>query len=524
MLLFSRRLVLFVLLALFGTIAAEPILTPGIGTTVHAQSRKKKTAKKAPKKSTKKKSSKKKPSKKSKRKKYAPKRKRRTSSPRIRSSRSVEADSLIIEELAPGVVHQWMMTRGKHVANIVTIDLKTNARLRSFKALDRYDGLEKVVEMFERADSILDDTVVAAANASFWKATYNSPIGATVRNGELVELPGYKSWSSLLLYQDGTAAIDRIRLGGEVIWRHRHFTVDGVNHRATEQGLIVYNHYYSETVPRGTRKSDSAILAEVLSNEVSPDIGDDTERPLIDTVGLIQAYRTAQMQEDREYPLLKVACRFIPPRRRRDPAQHPSVGDTMKLYVTAVDTGAVEIPEDGFVISLGVEQEYFTVVQVGDTLRLIYRVTPDQPKPIRDILTGTPRIVRDGVPRPEHDIEGSKATRFVQGALSRTSVGISRGGDTLWLVTINSSNPAESTSGMTLQELANFLASLGAYQAINFDGGGSATMVIDGETVSRMRGVPFNRRVSTALLVVKERIEESPQQRRTKPRRTTGGQ
>jgi len=517
----SPRLLLVVLLALAGAIAAEPFLTSGTGTTVHAQSRKKKsTAKKAPKKTSKKSSKK---SRKTKRKKYAPKRKRRSSSPRIRSSRSVEADSSLVEELAPGVVHQWMTTRGKHVANIVSIDLKTNARLRSFKALDRYDGLEKVVDMFERADSVLDDTVVAAANASFWKATYNSPIGATVRDGELIELPGYKSWSSLLLYHDGTAAIDRIRLAGELVWRHRHFTVDGVNHRASEEGLVVYNHYFGETVPRGTRKSDSAILAEVLSNEVSPDIGDDTERPVIDTVGLIQAYRTAQMQEDREYPLLKVACRFIPPRRRRDPMPTPSIGDTMKLYVTAVDTGAVEIPEDGFVISLGVEQEYFTVVQVGDTVRLLYRITPEQSKPIRDILTGTPRIVRDGVPHPEHEIEGSKATRFVQGALSRTGVGISRNGDTLWVVTVNSSNPAESTSGMTLQEMANFLASIGAYQAINFDGGGSATMVIDGETVSRMRGAPFNRRVSTALLVVKEKIEER-QQRRTKPRRTTGGQ
>ncbi len=518
--LFRRWFTLLVLGILMPLMAGPFIFNEG-PQTAHAQSRGKKKQAKKPtstgkKGKNQKKVTRKKVSKKNK-KKYAPKRRRRAASgPAIPRIRSINADSMVVEDIAAGVSHQWLKTEGKHVANILRVDLKSNARLRSFKALDRYDGLEKVRDIFERADSLIEDTLVAATNASFWKATYNSPIGATITNGEVIEMPGYKSWSSLMIHEDGTASIDRIRLHGEIFWRHRKIAIEAVNRRGLEQGLVVYNHYYGDQLPRGSRKSDSAIIAEVFANEVSAEIGDDTEQPVTDTAGLIQSYRRAMMQEDREYPLLKVACVFMEPKRKRDPLPRPVVGDTMSLIVSQIDTGAVEIPEDGFVFSLGVDAEYFPVVNVGDTIRLLYSLTPKPAGPVRDLLTGTPRIVRDGVARPEHDVEGSKASRFVQGALSRTGVGISQDGDTLIVVTINSSDPGESTSGMTLTELANFMVSLGAYQAINFDGGGSATMVIDGETVSRQRGVPFNRRVSNAILVVKEKAREK--ERAKKPR------
>ncbi len=514
------RTILPLIFALLLCVLLEPVISPAGRSAASAAIVKKKPAKSNTKSSSTSRKTKGKTSTKSSRiqkggkkssskKKYAPKRRRRSPAvaiaPRIKS---IAADSSFIEDLSTGVTHQWLMTEGKHVANVIRIDLKSNARLRGFKAIDRYDGLERVRDLFERADSLIEDTVVAAANASFWKATYNSPIGLTIINGEVVEMPGYKAWSSLMLFDDGTAGIDRVHLRGELQWRHRRFEIGAINHRGSEPGIVAYNHYYGQEVPHGSRKSDSAIIAEVLANQVSADIGDDTEAPGIDTAALIRAYRDAKKLEDNEHSLLKVACRFLAPRRKRDPIPRPRIDDTMNLVVTEIDTGAVEMPEDGFIFSLGIEQENLAVIQVGDTLRLLYNVLPRQPKPIRDLFTGTPRIVRDGQAHPEHEIEGSKASRFVTGTLSRTAVGISRGNDTLFLVTINSPNPAEGTTGMTLSELARFMASIGSYQAMNFDGGGSTTMVIDGETISRQRGAPFNRKISTALLVVKEKATD----------------
>jgi exopolysaccharide biosynthesis protein len=393
---------------------------------------------------------------------------------------------------------------GERVVNLVTIDLKKGGRLRTYKGLDAYDGLEAVRNIYQRAESALDDTVLVATNGSFWRAGYNSPIGATVANGEAVEMPGYKGWSSLVIHDDGTAHIDRITLRGELVWRGEHLPVAAVNRRLDEEGIVVYNHYYGEGVPRGSRKSDSAIIAEVLGSRITPEQGDDTEQPATtDTAAILRDYRQAKAREDREHAPLKFACALVPSRRKRDPLPLPTVGTPMQLVVVKADTGSLRMPENGFIISPGSMSQSLSGLHAGDTIALSFTVTPGVPGGVRDLITGTPRLIRDGVADPEYEIEGSHAARFVRGELSRTSVGISRGGDTLFLATVDSPDRAAGTTGMTLSQIATFLRSVGAYQAMNFDGGGSATMVIGGETISRQGGRPFNRRVSNAILVVK---------------------
>ncbi len=61
----------------------------------------------------------------------------------------------------------------------------------------------------------------------------------------------------------------------------------------------------------------------------------------------------------------------------------------------------------------------------------------------------------------------------------RTAVGYSKNGRYLYLVVVDGRQPLYS-EGITLRELAELLLSLGAYNAMNLDGGGSSTMVIRG--------------------------------------------
>jgi hypothetical protein len=56
---------------------------------------------------------------------------------------------------------------------------------------------------------------------------------------------------------------------------------------------------------------------------------------------------------------------------------------------------------------------------------------------------------------------------------------------------------------MSLRELAELFVRLGARSAINLDGGGSTTMVLNGTIVNRVSD-PQERRVPTALLVLRE--------------------
>ncbi len=61
----------------------------------------------------------------------------------------------------------------------------------------------------------------------------------------------------------------------------------------------------------------------------------------------------------------------------------------------------------------------------------------------------------------------------------RTAVGYSKNGRTLYLVVVDGRQPFYS-EGMTLKELADLMRSLGAQYAMNLDGGGSSTMVVEG--------------------------------------------
>lgn len=61
----------------------------------------------------------------------------------------------------------------------------------------------------------------------------------------------------------------------------------------------------------------------------------------------------------------------------------------------------------------------------------------------------------------------------------RTAVGYSRNGRYLILVVVDGRQPLYS-EGMTLKELGSLMVSLGAESAMNLDGGGSSTMVVQG--------------------------------------------
>lgn len=418
-------------------------------------------------------------------------------------------DSTMIEELADGISHHLIHTADNQVANVIIIDIRRGGRIGSYKALDLHDGLENAADIARRAMSSLRDTVLAATNASFWRAGSNTPIGATISNGEVLELPGYKLWSSLMIFDDGTAEIDRISLRGNFRWSRGALSIDGVNRRGKDDGVVLYNDYYGDSLPHGSYKSDSAIVAEAFANRVGTEVSDETEGP-IDTAALVRDYREEKLLQDREHPLRKIVCTFPKPRRKRAAWPTPKVGEPMTLIVTACDTGVVEVPEHGVVISIGPSVTVGTLPRVGDTVTLAYTITPRQDKKVVDLLTGTPRLVRNGRAEPEYEIEGSKARRFIRSELARTAVGISRGGDTLFLVTIDSPNRSEDRRGMTLSQLADLMRSIGAYDAMNFDGGGSASMSINGSMISRQGSGPSRRRVSNALVVIKKALLGKP--------------
>ena len=82
----------------------------------------------------------------------------------------------------------------------------------------------------------------------------------------------------------------------------------------------------------------------------------------------------------------------------------------------------------------------------------------------------------------------------------RTGIGVTAAGKIL-LVTVDGRRPKWSR-GMTLWEFARFFRILGATEALNLDGGGSTTMVVNGSVINKPSDPGGQRAVSSSILVV----------------------
>ncbi len=105
------------------------------------------------------------------------------------------------------------------------------------------------------------------------------------------------------------------------------------------------------------------------------------------------------------------------------------------------------------------------------------------PSKVHFAISGDRMIVLKGV--PVLDLDPSERD-------PRTAVGISKNGRWLYLVVIDGRQPFYS-EGATFSELAKVMIDLGAYTAMNLDGGGSSTMVIeDADGVPRILNSPID--------------------------------
>jgi exopolysaccharide biosynthesis protein len=100
-------------------------------------------------------------------------------------------------------------------------------------------------------------------------------------------------------------------------------------------------------------------------------------------------------------------------------------------------------------------------------------------------LSGNQILVDEGVSSISHD----------NGNLHpRTAVAVNQDRTRLWLIVIDGRQKNYS-EGVTLSELADIALEIGAYEALNLDGGGSTTMVMmDGDEIQTLNS-PIHKRI-----------------------------
>ncbi len=371
------------------------------------------------------------------------------------------ADTVVARALAPGVAYrQFTDRRGPWRVSLIRVDLRrAGLAIHHVRALDSLRGRERPTDMVRRATSG-GARVLAAVNADFFELRSGENENNQVIDGEwwkglkVTDSP-YDTWdnvhSQLALDSAARPSIARYLFDGRA-WA-----------RGAMTPILTLN-----AVPAGSYEGTALF---------TPRFGSATPR---DTA-----------RQTVEAPLLAAGHR----------------GDTA-LYVRSgpvVAGSGTAIPRDGAVLSAyGARTAAVTAMAAGDTVRILLATAPRLPRGRAPALLvgGWPRIVHEG-----RSVAGEAAA--VEGTISRnaevrhprTAVGFSRDGATLLLLVVDGRSAA--SVGMTLVELAEQMRRLGAWEALNFDGGGSTTMVVDGAVVNAPSDSTGERAVGNALLVVR---------------------
>lgn len=419
-------------------------------------------------------------------------------------------ETLRDEELMPGVryKHYIISTGSKHSIHVLEVDrTKPDVAVGLWKAQNLSSGLESLPAIANHVDSVKNGVLQGMINANFWRSYYNTPLGHAVVNGEVVEMGQYKSWSSCFFDRQNRMYIERFSMSATLRTRETSFPIETVNSRINANGVVLYNRYGGKEVPVQPTLPIENIETGTLGAKSSKNKNTAASTlPTDDTPTQSQIQRTFDMQSrmaTAERPLYKATLLYASP---------PMINEEVVCRVVEVDTGAVAMPQNGVVISFGRNIDESELPRPGDKVTLMFKTNVYSSVPFVHAVGGTPRLVRSGIPKHEATQEGTTGKNFITQKLPRTAIGTNSNGTILYFVTTDPTDPEAGTTGMTLQELSEGMRQIGAYHALNLDGGASSSMVVRGDVNAAIGGA---RPVSLALGI----FQQDPSERLSAPKR-----
>ncbi|KMY55554.1 hypothetical protein AC623_17720 [Bacillus sp. FJAT-27231] len=164
-------------------------------------------------------------------------------------------------------------------------------------------------------------------------------------------------------------------------------------------------------------------------------------------------------------------------------------GDTVTGRVTAIrkygERSSSIIPKNGFVLSAhGEKNQLLKSLKPGDPVSLTIDIE-EKWKDSHFMLASGPLLVQKG----KVMMTMSEKSPNSRARAPRSAVMVDQSGKKVYFVTVDGRQKGR--AGMTLKEFASYLKSIGAYQALNLDGGGSTTMT--GRAVGSSKAKVLNR-------------------------------
>jgi hypothetical protein len=375
-------------------------------------------------------------------------------------------DSAVTRTVAAGVVHRRIVRpAGPWWLNVLEVDLRQPAlSVELARAGGTFTGRQRPSEIARTLDARWCPSgrrVLAAITGDLFELATGENEGNQIVAGALLKAgPTTDSpWDTFdnahaqfAIDAHGRPLIERFAFAGELIARRpqgdtTRVRLDGVN----------------------TRRGGAAVLYTAAFGSRTP--GDSARGPL------------------REIPFTVASRR----------------GDTLALRRagSARAGGPTAIPAGGAVLSIAdsADGAWLASDSAPGDLGAVLRLSPDR-GPLRTLVGGWGRLLADGVVVADRadSVEGT-FPRFSTARHPRTAVGFSRDSATLYLVAVDGRQPR--SVGMTFAELAATMRELGAWNALNLDGGGSTVLVVRGRVTNVPSDSTGERPVGNVLLVVR---------------------
>lgn len=348
---------------------------------------------------------------------------------------NVEAATINTFQVSPGVIYKddrFDSGSLKQAARVLEIDLNNN-----FTQIK--PGIPNPLNTLGTTTSIAtsntkeNNHVVGAINGSFYHLSSRLPAYLITENNRLLNLgvisTGFDQFMSIPtafgIKQDGSALIDTYEF-------QANFEVDGkvtpitsFNKARDVNEIIVYSPKFSYESTR--------------TNSIGMEIVVDNASKSIDNQATLGEEITGTVSK-----------------------------------VTSYGGANSVIPKNGYVISIqgGAQSAQFSNVKPGQEINLTINVN-DKWKDSNFMLASGPILVKNGEVDMTIDQNSSRARERAP----RTAVATDSTGKKVFFVTVDGRQSGYS-SGMNLKEFAAYLVSIGAYNALNLDGGGSTTMAV----------------------------------------------
>lgn len=363
------------------------------------------------------------------------------------------AGDYVVRTLGPGVSYYKIhLLDGPWWIHVVEVDVQRarqeGIRLRTASASPDESGVE-------RTSALARDALAGVNGDFFYTREKSHTAGFLIQDGLLRQAPQRRS--ALVFSRDGRPLIGSFEARfGAILPSGHSLSISGFNRAPRAEELTLYNTH-----------------AQVRHDSVRASLG---------------------------FQLQRIAGRSI-------------LNDTISARVLQMRRQAwpLVLESGQWLVAAGSQAMEAHSIAPGDTLQLFCRLPPAE-RPLSEAIGGGPRILRDG--RISIEYERERLSRaFAQERHPRTAVGYTQDQSVLFFVVVDGRQPGYSM-GMTLEELAHFmrtrlgdfsLSKENAYQALNLDGGGSSTMVVEGEVVNSPSDQTGERPVANALIIAQEK-------------------